>query len=127
MGNSEVGHLTIGSGRIIRQELVRIGQAVKDGSIADNPTLNALADKLLASGGSLHLIGLCSDGGVHSHIEHLAGLLHWAAGRGLKDVCIHVITDGRDTPPNSAPGFVRAVQEQIAITAGNAPKRPTAC
>ena len=114
MGNSEVGHLTIGSGRIIRQELVRIGQAVKDGSIAQNPTLNALADKLLASGGSLHLIGLCSDGGVHSHIEHLAGLLHWAAGRGLKDVCIHVITDGRDTPPNSAPGFVRAVQEQIA-------------
>jgi 2,3-bisphosphoglycerate-independent phosphoglycerate mutase len=68
MGNSEVGHLTIGSGRIIRQELVRIGQAVRDGSIAHNPALNQLADRLLANGGSLHLIGLCSDGGVHSHV-----------------------------------------------------------
>ena len=113
MGNSEVGHLTIGSGRIIRQELVRIGQAVKDGSIGANPILNALADKLLARGGTLHLIGLCSDGGVHSHIDHLGGLLRWAAGRGLKDVCIHVITDGRDTAPSSAPSFVAAILEQI--------------
>ena len=71
MGNSEVGHLTIGSGRIIRQELVRISQAVKDGSLAANPALNALADGLLLKGGCLHLIGLCSDGGVHSHITHL--------------------------------------------------------
>jgi 2,3-bisphosphoglycerate-independent phosphoglycerate mutase len=113
MGNSEVGHLTIGSGRIIRQELVRISQAVKDGSIASNPALNALADKLLANGHTLHLIGLCSDGGVHSHINHLGGLLRWAAARGLQDVCIHVITDGRDTAPSSAPGFVAQVLEQI--------------
>jgi 2,3-bisphosphoglycerate-independent phosphoglycerate mutase len=113
MGNSEVGHLTIGSGRIIRQELVRISQAVKDGSIAANPALNALADKLLANGHTLHLIGLCSDGGVHSHINHLGGLLRWAAARGLQDVCIHVITDGRDTAPSSAPGFVSQVLEQI--------------
>ncbi len=113
MGNSEVGHLTIGSGRIIRQELVRISQAVKDGSIAANPALNALADKLLANGHTLHLIGLCSDGGVHSHINHLGGLLSWAAARGLQDVCIHVITDGRDTAPSSAPGFVAQVLEQI--------------
>ena len=113
MGNSEVGHLTIGSGRIIRQELVRISQAVKDGSIAANPALNALADKLLADGHTLHLIGLCSDGGVHSHINHLGGLLRWAAARGLQDVCIHVITDGRDTAPSSAPGFVAQVLEQI--------------
>jgi len=113
MGNSEVGHLTIGSGRIIRQELVRISQAVKDGSIAANPALNALADKLLANGHTLHLIGLCSDGGVHSHINHLGGLLRWAAARGLQDVCIHVITDGRDTAPSSAPGFVAQVLEQI--------------
>ncbi len=113
MGNSEVGHLTIGSGRIIRQELVRISQAVRDGSLAANPALNALGDRLLASGGSLHLIGLCSDGGVHSHIEHLGGLLRWAAGRGISDVCIHVITDGRDTPPSSAPAFVNRVEQQI--------------
>jgi 2,3-bisphosphoglycerate-independent phosphoglycerate mutase len=113
MGNSEVGHLTIGSGRIIRQELVRIGQAVRDGSIASNPALNALADRLLANGGSLHLIGLCSDGGVHSHVDHLGGLLKWAAARGLSDVCVHVITDGRDTPPSSAPTYVARVEDLI--------------
>jgi 2,3-bisphosphoglycerate-independent phosphoglycerate mutase len=113
MGNSEVGHLTIGSGRIIRQELVRISQAVRDGSLARNGALNALADTLLESGGTLHLIGLCSDGGVHSHIDHLGGLLQWAAGRGLDKVCIHVITDGRDTAPNSAATFIAALEAQI--------------
>ena len=117
MGNSEVGHLTIGSGRIIRQELVRIGQAVRDGSLARNDAINSLADTLLADGGTLHLIGLCSDGGVHSHVDHLAGLLHWAAGRGLHDVAIHVITDGRDTAPNSAQLFLERI-EQAIIKAG---------
>ncbi len=113
MGNSEVGHLTIGSGRIIRQELVRIGQAVRDGSLAANPALNGLADTLLEQGGRLHLIGLCSDGGVHSHLDHLGGLLRWAAGRGLRDVCVHVITDGRDTAPQGAPAFLRRLEQQI--------------
>ena len=113
MGNSEVGHLTIGSGRIIRQELVRIGQSVQDGSMAANPSLNALADRLLASGKRLHLIGLCSDGGVHSHVEHLGGLLRWAAARGLSEVCVHVITDGRDTAPTNAAQFLARVQELI--------------
>ena len=114
MGNSEVGHLTIGAGRIIRQELVRISQAVRDGSINDNTELNALADRLDQNGGTLHLLGLCSDGGVHSHLDHLGGLLRWAAARGLSDVCVHVITDGRDTPTQSAPGFIRRLGEQIA-------------
>ena len=114
MGNSEVGHLTIGSGRVIRQELVRIGQAVRDGSLAENPALNALADRLLAEGRALHLIGLCSDGGVHSHIDHLGGLLRWAAGRGLPQVRIHAITDGRDTAPNSALPFLQRIEAQIA-------------
>ena len=113
MGNSEVGHLTIGAGRIIRQELVRIGQAVRDGSLARNAELNGLADRLLERGGTLHLIGLCSDGGVHSHVNHLGGLLTWAAERGLNDVCVHVITDGRDTPTQSAPGFLGTIQGQI--------------
>ena len=113
MGNSEVGHLTIGAGRIIRQELVRISQAVRDGSLQANAALHDLGDHLLASGGTLHLIGLCSDGGVHSHIDHLGGLLRWAAARGLQDVCVHVITDGRDTRPNSAHGFVNRVEELI--------------
>ena len=110
MGNSEVGHLTIGSGRIIRQELVRISQAVRDGSLAKNPALNQLADTLLANGHTLHLIGLCSDGGVHSHLEHLGGLLRWAASRGLKNVCLHVITDGRDTPPTSSPVYLERIE-----------------
>ena len=113
MGNSEVGHLTIGAGRIIRQELVRISQAVRDGSIAENAELNALADQLRGSGKTLHLIGLCSDGGVHSHIDHLGGLLQWAKARGLKEVCIHAITDGRDTPPQSAEPFLSTIEAQI--------------
>ncbi len=113
MGNSEVGHLTIGAGRIIRQELVRISQAVRDGSIAENAELNALADQLRGSGKTLHLIGLCSDGGVHSHIDHLGGLLQWAKARGLKEVCIHAITDGRDPPPQSAEPFLNTIEAQI--------------
>jgi 2,3-bisphosphoglycerate-independent phosphoglycerate mutase len=113
MGNSEVGHLTIGAGRVIRQELVRISQAVRDGSINGNPELNDLADRLLANGKTLHLVGLCSDGGVHSHVDHLGGLLHWAAGRGLQKVCVHVITDGRDTPTQSAPGYLNTIEAQI--------------
>lgn len=113
MGNSEVGHLTIGSGRIIRQELVRISQAVRDGSLARNPALNDLADTLTANGRPLHLLGLCSDGGVHSHLDHLGGLLHWAAGRGLSKICIHVITDGRDTPPTSGPVYLERVEALI--------------
>jgi 2,3-bisphosphoglycerate-independent phosphoglycerate mutase len=114
MGNSEVGHLTIGSGRIIRQELVRIGQAVRNGSLAANPALNRLADTLVQQGGRLHLIGLCSDGGVHSHIDHLGGLLHWAAGRGLREVCVHLITDGRDTAPQGAAQYLKCIEQQIA-------------
>ena len=114
MGNSEVGHLTIGSGRIIRQELVRISQAVKDGSLAETPALNDLADTLLANGRTLHLLGLCSEGGVHSHLDHLGGLLRWAAQRGLRQVCVHVITDGRDTPPTSAQADLQRVQNLLA-------------
>jgi 2,3-bisphosphoglycerate-independent phosphoglycerate mutase len=113
MGNSEVGHLTIGSGRIIRQELVRIGKAVRDGSLAANPSLNELADRLLRDGGTLHLLGLGSDGGVHSHIDHLGGLLQWAAGRGLSDICLHVITDGRDTPPQNAISYLECIAAQV--------------
>jgi 2,3-bisphosphoglycerate-independent phosphoglycerate mutase len=114
MGNSEVGHLTIGSGRIIRQELVRIGQAVRNGSINANASLNALADHLIANGGALHLFGLCSNGGVHSHQDHLFGLLRWAAGRGLHDVCIHVVTDGRDTQPQCARDFLARLDSVLA-------------
>ena len=79
MGNSEVGHLTIGAGRIIRQELVRISDTVRRQQLGDAPALENLAKRLKQNGGTLHLLGLCSDGGVHSHVTHLCGLLQWAA------------------------------------------------
>ena len=91
MGNSEVGHLTIGAGRVIRQELVRISQAVQKDQLSENAALQALASDLKASGGRLHLLGLLSDGGVHSHINHLGGLLRWAAAAGIQQVCIHCL------------------------------------
>ena len=113
MGNSEVGHLTIGAGRIIRQELVRIGDTVRDNQLGEVPRLRELAERLRASGGTLHLLGLCSDGGVHSHVDHLRGLLRWAADEGLEHVAIHAITDGRDTPTQSAPTYLKQIQETI--------------
>ena len=97
MGNSEVGHLNIGAGRIVPQELVRITDAVEDGSLFSNEVLVAICDRVRASGGKLHFIGLCSEGGVHSHLKHLIGLLDLAKLNGISDVCIHAITDGRDT------------------------------
>ncbi|NDF99916.1 MAG: 2,3-bisphosphoglycerate-independent phosphoglycerate mutase [Synechococcaceae bacterium WBB_32_011] len=125
MGNSEVGHLTIGSGRVIRQELVRISEEVKKGQFKQNQALNGMAAKLLESGGTLHLLGLLSDGGVHSHINHIGGLLKWAAAKKLKRVCIHGITDGRDTPTNSSIGFIKTLQQQIeAAGVGELTSRP---
>ncbi|MEM7593806.1 MAG: 2,3-bisphosphoglycerate-independent phosphoglycerate mutase, partial [Cyanobacteria bacterium P01_A01_bin.83] len=97
MGNSEVGHLNLGAGRVVPQELVRISDAVEDGSLLDNEVLVDACTKANASGGKLHLIGLCSEGGVHSHLKHLIGLLQLAKDNNVKDVCIHAITDGRDT------------------------------
>ena len=111
MGNSEVGHLTIGSGRVVRQELVRIGHAIRDGSFQRNSRLNALAQRLEDRGATLHLVGLLSDGGVHSHVDHLAGLLRWAASRRLSRVCVHGITDGRDTADHAGLGHVKALQQ----------------
>ena len=114
MGNSEVGHLTIGAGRIVRQELVRIGHAVRDGALATNPELGAMARRVEARGGTLHLLGLLSDGGVHSHINHLEGLLRWAATRSFQRVCIHGFTDGRDTAARHGINYVVAIRKLIA-------------
>ncbi|MFN3926395.1 MAG: 2,3-bisphosphoglycerate-independent phosphoglycerate mutase [Pseudanabaenaceae cyanobacterium] len=113
MGNSEVGHLNIGAGRIVPQELVRISDAVEDGSILSNPALLEVCDRLQQSQGKLHLIGLCSDGGVHSHLDHLLGLLDLAKVQGIANVCVHIITDGRDTSPMAGINFVRRVEEHI--------------
>ena len=113
MGNSEVGHLTIGSGRIIEQELVRITNVVKNNKLNHVFELNELAKSLKQNNGTLHITGLCSDGGVHSHIDHLLGLIKWASEAGLKKVAIHVITDGRDTPAKSAFRYLKRIDEYI--------------
>ena len=113
MGNSEVGHLNIGAGRIVPQELVRISDAVADGSIQENQALLDVCQTVRYSGGKLHLIGLCSEGGVHSHLQHLMGLLDMAKAQDVSDVCIHAITDGRDTQPQAAEASLTKLQAYI--------------
>ena len=113
MGNSEVGHLTIGSGRIIQQELVRITNIVKNNQLNQVNELKKIADSLKKNNSTLHITGLCSDGGVHSHIDHLLGLIKWASEIGIKKVAIHIITDGRDTPAKSASKYLNQIEECI--------------
>ena len=113
MGNSEVGHLTIGSGRIIQQELVRITNVIKNNELNQVTDLTEIANSLKEKDGTLHLTGLCSDGGVHSHIDHLLGLLKWASEQNITKVAIHVITDGRDTPAKSACKYLKRIEECI--------------
>lgn len=113
MGNSEVGHLNIGAGRIVPQELVRIGDAIEEGDFFANPVLVDFCQNLQQSGGKLHLVGLCSEGGVHSHISHLFALLKLAKSQGIKEVCIHAITDGRDTQPTVGKEVVEQIQTYI--------------
>jgi 2,3-bisphosphoglycerate-independent phosphoglycerate mutase len=103
MGNSEVGHMNLGAGRVVMQDLPRIDAAVRDGSLATNLELRVFIDRLRQSGGRCHLMGLMSDGGVHSHQDHMAALTHILAEAGI-DVLVHAILDGRDTPPKSASG-----------------------
>ena len=106
MGNSEVGHLTMGSGRIVYQELTRVGKVISEGVLDSHPELERLASSLKASGKALHLMGLVSDGGVHSHINHLFGLLDILRKKGLEKVYIHAFLDGRDTPPSSGAKYM---------------------
>jgi 2,3-bisphosphoglycerate-independent phosphoglycerate mutase len=113
MGNSEVGHLNLGAGRIVPQELVRISDAVEDGSLFRNQALVEVCEKVRASGGKLHLIGLSSEGGVHSHLSHLIGLLDLAKLLSLSNVCIHAITDGRDTKPTEGVKSLEKIQSHI--------------
>ena len=113
MGNSEVGHLTIGSGRIIQQELVRISNIVKNNQLGLVNELKEMAESLKKNNSTLHITGLCSDGGVHSHIDHLLGLIKWASDNKLKKVAIHIITDGRDTPAKSALKYLNQIESCI--------------
>ncbi|MGE4266916.1 MAG: 2,3-bisphosphoglycerate-independent phosphoglycerate mutase [Deferribacterales bacterium] len=107
MGNSEVGHTNIGAGRIVYQELLRVSLAIKDGSMAKNPEFAAFLNTVKSDTGRLHLFGLLSDGGVHSHIDHLKGIIAIAKQFGIPEVYVHAFMDGRDTPPKSGLGYMQ--------------------
>ena len=113
MGNSEVGHMNIGAGRVMYQPLTKITKAIRDGDFFQNKALVGVVDKVKASGGALHLFGLLSTGGVHSHTTHLYALLELAKQHGLKTVYIHCFLDGRDVPPSSAGEFLAELEEKI--------------
>ena len=112
MGNSEVGHTNIGAGRVVFQDLPRITKAIRDGSFFENPAYNHAMDACLEKGTALHLMGLLSDGGVHSHLDHLFALLEMAKRKGLEKVYIHAFLDGRDVSPTSGADFVARTVEQ---------------
>lgn len=118
MGNSEVGHTNLGAGRIVYQDLVKINLAVETGTLAQEPALSEAFSYAKANGKKVHFIGLVSDGGVHSHIEHVKGLCKAAHDFGLSDVFVHAFTDGRDCDPKSGLGFLGDLQASIAQTTG---------
>ncbi|MFA5162415.1 MAG: 2,3-bisphosphoglycerate-independent phosphoglycerate mutase [Elusimicrobiales bacterium] len=116
MGSSEVGHLNMGAGRIVVQELKKLMDAAADGSLFSAPAFKACIDNCLKTGGALHLMGLVQDEGVHAHQEHLFAIMRHAAGRGVKNINIHFFADGRDTPPRSALAYVKTVEAKIRET-----------
>lgn len=118
MGNSEVGHTNLGAGRVVYQDLVKINLAVSEGTLGQEPALTNALDYAQAQGKRVHFIGLVSDGGVHSHIEHVKGLCKIAADRGLRNVFVHAFTDGRDTDPKSGLGFLTDLNDSMAKTTG---------
>ena len=113
MGNSEVGHTNIGAGRIVYQELTRITKSIEDGDFFSNPEFIAAIENCKKNNSKLHILGLVSDGGVHSHIRHLYGLLEMAKRRDFEDVYVHCFLDGRDTPPASAENYISELQEKM--------------
>lgn len=113
MGNSEVGHLNLGAGRVVYQDLTRISKAIVDGDFFTNPVLRDCIARTKAAGGRLHLAGLLSDGGVHSHNTHLYGLLELARREGLHEVFIHCLLDGRDTPPQSGAAYLEELETEL--------------
>lgn len=113
MGNSEVGHLNMGAGRIVYQDLTKITKAIQDGDFFENKALLAACANVKENGSSLHLMGLVSDGGVHSHIEHIFGLLELAKRQGIEKVYVHCFLDGRDTPPASGKEYVEQLEAKM--------------
>jgi len=146
MGNSEVGHLNIGAGRVVYQDLTRVDVAIEDGSFFTNPALMQAVGEAKQRNSTLHILGLLSAGGVHSHEAHIFAMLEMAARAGVKKIQLHAFLDGRDTPPRSAEHSLRTLQAKcdelnagriaticgrflrwIEITAGIAYKSPTIC
>ena len=113
MGNSEVGHMNIGAGRTVYQSLTRITKSIEDGDFFENPVLVEAADNAAGPGRSLHLMGLVSPGGVHSHTDHLLALVRLAKRQGVRNVFVHAFLDGRDTPPRSADGYLAELEEDL--------------
>lgn len=113
MGNSEVGHLHMGAGRLVMQDLQRIDQAIESGEFQKNPILNQLVDEQIEAKAALHIMGLLSDGGVHSHDSHLAAMVALAANKGLEKIYVHAFLDGRDTPPKSALDFINQFEKAL--------------
>ena len=113
MGNSEVGHMNMGAGRIVYQELTRITKEIQDGDFFENEALVKAVENAKAKNSALHLFGLVSDGGVHSHNTHIYGLLELAKRHGLEKVYVHCFLDGRDTPPTSGKDFVQELTDKM--------------
>lgn len=113
MGNSEVGHMHIGTGRYVPQNFSRVSDAIESGSFFENPALCLAVDQALSKDGTLHILGLLSEGGVHSHINHILAMLELAAKKGLKKVAVHAILDGRDVAPSSAESAIKCLQDKI--------------
>lgn len=118
MGNSEVGHMNIGAGRIVYQDFTRITRSIRDGSFGENPAITGAMDKVKEAGSTLHVMGLLSPGGVHSHDDHFQAAVSVAAASGIKHISVHAFLDGRDTPPRSAEPSLRAMQSLVDGTPG---------
>ena len=114
MGNSEVGHLNMGAGRIVYQDLTKITKAIQDGDFFENKALLAACENVKKNDSALHLYGLVSDGGVHSHNSHIYGLLELAKRQGIEKVYVHCFLDGRDTPPASGKEYVAELEARMA-------------
>ena len=114
MGNSEVGHLNLGAGRIVYQDYTRINLAIEDGSLAENPILTDLFSTVKTAGGALHLIGLLSDGGVHSHLNHIFAVIQAARSAGIERLFLHPLMDGRDTPPTSGIEYMKVLADFLS-------------
>src|SRR5258708_39217919 len=118
MGNSEVGHMNIGAGRVVYQDLVRVNKAIEEKELDQNPVLLRAFDYAKANQKTFHLMGLVSDGGVHSHLSHLKGITAIAKNNGVKDLFIHAFLDGRDTDPRGGAGYLTDLQNHLSKTTG---------